>query len=154
MDIFSKDIILFPVNHSNSHWTAAAINFKKKRIESYDSMGMARDKVCMVRFQPVCWTCIRTNVIFVQYLRTYLDAEHQNKKKAPFDFTGWVNWDGNVSIGPSISLSRILTTSFLYFRQHLSKKMASIVVYSHAISWKLYQGTKKNLHLGNGICPT
>jgi len=115
VDIFSKDIILFPVNHSNSHWTAAAIDFKKKRIESYDSMGMARDKVCMVRFRPVCWTCIRTDPIFVQYLRTYLDAEHQNKKKAPFDFTGWVNWDGNVSIDPSLSPSRDSHYTLLLF---------------------------------------
>ena len=39
VDIFSKDIVLLPVNHGNSHWTSAAINFKQKRFESYDSMG-------------------------------------------------------------------------------------------------------------------
>lgn len=48
-DIFSKDIVLIPVNHANSHWTAAAINFRKKRIESYDSMNMNRSEVCKVR---------------------------------------------------------------------------------------------------------
>ncbi|KDQ54738.1 hypothetical protein JAAARDRAFT_196153 [Jaapia argillacea MUCL 33604] len=66
-DIFEKDIILIPVNHNNAHWTAAAINFRRKRIESYDSMGMPRQTL----------------------LRNYLDAEHRNKKKKPFDFTGW-----------------------------------------------------------------
>ncbi|KAF9452514.1 cysteine proteinase [Macrolepiota fuliginosa MF-IS2] len=73
VDIFSKDALLVPVNHSNAHWTAAAINFRRKRIESYDSMGMAKD------------------IVFT-YLRRYLDAEHRNKKKAPFDFTGWQDY--------------------------------------------------------------
>ena len=44
-DLFSKDVILIPINHNNSHWTAAAINFHDKRIESYDSMGMGRSMV-------------------------------------------------------------------------------------------------------------
>ncbi|KAF9647497.1 cysteine proteinase [Thelephora ganbajun] len=68
-----KDVILIPINHNSSHWTAAAINFRRKRIESYDSMGMARSTVHKV-------------------LREYLDDEHRNKKKKPFDFTGWVDW--------------------------------------------------------------
>jgi len=72
-DLFSKDVILIPVNHNNSHWTAAAINFRRKRIESYDSMGMGRSAVHKA-------------------LRKYLDDEHRNKKKKPFDFTGWVDW--------------------------------------------------------------
>jgi sentrin-specific protease 1 len=49
IDIFSKDIILIPVNHNNTHWTAAAINFRRKRIESYDSMNMNRAPVYRVR---------------------------------------------------------------------------------------------------------
>ncbi|KAF8168307.1 hypothetical protein B0H34DRAFT_816038 [Crassisporium funariophilum] len=73
LDIFSKDVILIPVNHSNAHWTAAAINFRRKRVESYDSMGMAKETV-------------------FKHLRAYIDAEHSNKKKRPFDFTGWENW--------------------------------------------------------------
>lgn len=72
-DLFSKDVILIPVNHNNAHWTAAAINFRKKRIESYDSMGMSRASV-------------------YKYLRDYLNAEHLNKKKKPFDFTGWEDY--------------------------------------------------------------
>jgi sentrin-specific protease 1 len=72
-DLFSKDTILIPVNHNNAHWTCAAINFRRKRIESYDSMGMAKDEV-------------------FKHLRIYLDAEHRNKKKKPFDFTGWENY--------------------------------------------------------------
>lgn len=49
IDIFSKDIILIPINHNNSHWTGAAINFRQKRIESYDSMNLDRHQVFKVR---------------------------------------------------------------------------------------------------------
>lgn len=49
IDLFQKDIALIPVNHNNSHWTAAAINFRRKRIESYDSMGTERKHVYKVR---------------------------------------------------------------------------------------------------------
>ena len=44
-DIFAKDIILIPINHSNAHWTAAAINFRRRRIELYDSMNLDRQVV-------------------------------------------------------------------------------------------------------------
>ena len=44
-DIFAKDIILIPINHNNAHWTAAAINFRQRRIESYDSMNLNRQFV-------------------------------------------------------------------------------------------------------------
>jgi len=47
-DLFSKDVVLIPVNHNNAHWTAAIINFRRKRIESYDSMGMDRREVFKV----------------------------------------------------------------------------------------------------------
>lgn len=33
-----------------------------------------------------------------QSLRYYLDLEHQNKKKKPFDFTGWVNHSPDVRV--------------------------------------------------------
>lgn len=72
IDIFSKDVILIPINHNNSHWTGAAINFRRKRIESYDSMNIDRHQV-------------------FKALRSYLDSEHRNKRKKPFDFTGWQN---------------------------------------------------------------
>ncbi|RPD63185.1 cysteine proteinase [Lentinus tigrinus ALCF2SS1-7] len=73
IDIFSKDIILIPVNHNNAHWSAAAINFRKKRIEAYDSMSMNASSV-------------------FKTLRQYLNSEHMDKKKKPFDFTGWVDY--------------------------------------------------------------
>ena len=39
MDIFAKDLVIFPINIGNLHWTAGAINIKEKRFEFYDSMG-------------------------------------------------------------------------------------------------------------------
>ncbi|THH26655.1 hypothetical protein EUX98_g7530 [Antrodiella citrinella] len=72
-DIFEKDVVLIPVNHNNAHWTAAAINFAKKRIESYDSMGMDRSSV-------------------YKLLREYVSAEFRNKKKKEFDWTGWTDY--------------------------------------------------------------
>ncbi|KAF8917809.1 cysteine proteinase [Mucidula mucida] len=72
-DIFTKDVVLIPVNHNNVHWTGAAINFRQKRVESYDSMNIYHKGV-------------------FKHLRMYIDAEHKNKKKAPFDFTGWVDY--------------------------------------------------------------
>jgi len=73
VDIFSKDVVLMAINHGNSHWTSAAINFKAKRVEAYDSMGYRRDEVFST-------------------LRSYLNEEHKNKKKKPFDFTGWADY--------------------------------------------------------------
>ncbi|KAF7312169.1 Cysteine proteinase [Mycena indigotica] len=73
VDIFSKDAILLPVHHvSPPHWTAASINFRKKRVESYDSLGNDHPQV-------------------YELLRGYMDKEHLRKKGAPFNFTGWVN---------------------------------------------------------------
>ncbi|KAF4572677.1 Smt3-specific protease [Pleurotus pulmonarius] len=72
-DIFDKDVVLLAVNHGNTHWTSAAINFRQKRIEAYDSMNGDQTYV-------------------LKHLRAYVDAEHRNKKKKPFDFTGWEDY--------------------------------------------------------------
>lgn len=50
VDIFAKDVVLIPINHENKHWTAAAINFRRKRIEAYDSLGSPKDYVYQVCF--------------------------------------------------------------------------------------------------------
>lgn len=72
-DLFSKDVAILPINHGNSHWTAAAINFRRRRIESFDSMGVRRQDV-------------------FDLLREYVELEHLNKKSKPFDWTGWVDY--------------------------------------------------------------
>ncbi|CAE7231551.1 unnamed protein product [Rhizoctonia solani] len=73
IDIFKKDIVLIPVNLGNAHWTCAAINFQKKRIEYHDSMGRKRGKIYKI-------------------LRDYLNSEHKDKKKKDFDFAGWEDY--------------------------------------------------------------
>ncbi|KAI0307564.1 hypothetical protein B0F90DRAFT_24670 [Multifurca ochricompacta] len=72
-DLFSKDVALLPINHGNSHWTAATINFRRRRIESFDSMGVWRQDV-------------------FDLLREYVELEHLNKKDRPFDWTDWVDY--------------------------------------------------------------
>ncbi|OCF33153.1 hypothetical protein I316_05198 [Kwoniella heveanensis BCC8398] len=70
VDIFALDYFVFPINMDNMHWTACAVNFEKKRIEYYDSMGdYSRKRNTRVR--------------------EYLQAEHKEKKGTPFDLTGW-----------------------------------------------------------------
>ena len=77
------------------HWTGAAINFRKKRIESYDSMNMERGRVF-----KVCPVAVAIAIHFqelpFQILRGYLDAEHRNKKKTPFDFSEWNDYTSEV----------------------------------------------------------
>ncbi|KAK8844621.1 hypothetical protein IAR55_006468 [Kwoniella newhampshirensis] len=75
IDIFDLDVLVFPINLGNMHWTACAVNFDKKRVEYYDSMGDG--------------TGNRAGVF--RAVRGYLDAEHREKKGQPFDFTGWEN---------------------------------------------------------------
>lgn len=97
-DIFAKDMVLIPVNHNNSHWTAGAINFRKKRIESYDSMNMATSLVCKVSDVILDLLVERYLITMVQQLRAYVELEHQNKKNKPFDWTGWEDYTLKVCI--------------------------------------------------------
>lgn len=69
VDLFANDIIIIPV-HLGVHWCMSAINFKKKTICYYDSMGGNND-VCL------------------QLLWNYLGSEKMDKKKQPFDYDGW-----------------------------------------------------------------
>ncbi|KAJ7467228.1 hypothetical protein B0H11DRAFT_1732868, partial [Mycena galericulata] len=72
VDIFTKDAVLIPINIDNAHWAVVAIQFRQKQIVLYDS---AR------------WDL---SYVFPR-LREYLDCEHRDKRKTPFDFTDWQN---------------------------------------------------------------
>ena len=65
VDIFSYDIILVPV-HLDVHWCLAVINLKKKGVYFYDSMGSDKTEI-------------------LKLLLKYLESEHMDKKKTPFD---------------------------------------------------------------------
>ncbi|KAI8812089.1 hypothetical protein BJ742DRAFT_674201, partial [Cladochytrium replicatum] len=71
-DIFAKDYVILPV-HLGVHWCCAVINFKRKRLEYYDSMH-GNNSQCF------------------QLLRLYLNKESMDKKKTEFNFEGWVDF--------------------------------------------------------------
>lgn len=76
VDIFTKDLILLPINMGQMHWVCAAINMRKCRFEYYDSMHG------------------RNRAIFT-ILRNYLQSEYADKKKesaGPLLLSGWTNY--------------------------------------------------------------
>ncbi|KAJ8906249.1 hypothetical protein NDN08_002742 [Rhodosorus marinus] len=39
VDIFSKDVLVIPINHENFHWACAVIDLRKKQLAYFDSLG-------------------------------------------------------------------------------------------------------------------
>ena len=76
MDLFAKDLVLIPINHNQLHWSAAVINFRKKRIESYDSLdGHNSSKGRLF-----------------ELLRGYLQDEHRDKTGRGLDLSEWKDY--------------------------------------------------------------
>ncbi|CAL8366659.1 unnamed protein product [Lota lota] len=69
MDIFAADILLVPV-HLGVHWCLLVVDFRKKAIMYYDSMGGNNDEAC-------------------QTLLHYLKLESKDKKGKELDTSGW-----------------------------------------------------------------
>ncbi|XP_063300860.1 sentrin-specific protease 1-like isoform X1 [Pelobates fuscus] len=69
VDIFSMNIILVPV-HLGVHWCLAVIDFRKKSITYYDSMGGLNNEACRI-------------------LLHYLKQESLDKKGVCFDTNDW-----------------------------------------------------------------
>ncbi|XP_070695532.1 sentrin-specific protease 1 isoform X2 [Pempheris klunzingeri] len=69
MDIFSKDILLVPV-HLGVHWCLSVVDFRKKAILYFDSMGGNNDEACRILFE-------------------YLQQESKDKKGKELDTSGW-----------------------------------------------------------------
>ncbi|KAL3831902.1 hypothetical protein ACJMK2_023596 [Sinanodonta woodiana] len=68
-DIFSKDFLVIPV-HLGMHWCLCVVDFKKKNILYYDSMG-------------------GNNYQCLEAIKKYLCDEMMDKKKQKFDLSGW-----------------------------------------------------------------
>jgi Ulp1 family protease len=91
VDIFSKDMVLIPVN-SSLHWTLAVFDFRKKRLAMYDSLGGNNARLVKVF---ICWLYIyymvqrHTYTGHIQALLQYLEEEHMDKKKTPYDASTW-----------------------------------------------------------------
>ncbi|WFD32804.1 Ulp1 peptidase [Malassezia sp. CBS 17886] len=73
VDLFTKDLILFPINLGQTHWVCAAINLRLRRFEYYDSMGIARPAVFAA-------------------LRAYLADELRDKKGLELDARDWIDF--------------------------------------------------------------
>lgn len=70
VDIFSVDVLLVPI-HLGVHWCLAVIDFRKRIITYYDSMGGMNSEACKILLQ-------------------YLKKESLDKKQREFDTNGWV----------------------------------------------------------------
>lgn len=69
MDIFSRDILLVPV-HLGVHWCLSVVDFRKKAVTYFDSMGGNNDEACRILFE-------------------YLQQESKDKKGKEMDTSGW-----------------------------------------------------------------
>jgi len=69
VDVFSQDLLIIPV-HLGMHWCLATVDFRDSTIRYYDSMLGDNDR------------CL-------QALLEYLNLEHQDKKKSPYNTDGW-----------------------------------------------------------------
>lgn len=78
-DIFALDFLIMPIHMNNNHWCLAAINFKEKRVEYYDSMG-------------------GKNTSCVNNLKSYLQDEHKSKKGSEIDLSEWTTYTPGNSI--------------------------------------------------------
>ncbi|XP_017110880.1 sentrin-specific protease 1 isoform X2 [Drosophila elegans] len=70
VDLFAKDIIPVPVHCNGVHWCMAIIHMRNKTIRYYDSMG-------------------KPNQTVLDALEEYLRAESLDKRKQPFDTSGF-----------------------------------------------------------------
>ncbi|XP_069828330.1 sentrin-specific protease 1 isoform X2 [Dendropsophus ebraccatus] len=69
VDVFDAEILLVPV-HLGVHWCLAVVDFRKKTVTYYDSMGGLNNEACKI-------------------LLLYLKQESQDKKGICFDINGW-----------------------------------------------------------------
>ncbi|KFQ44682.1 Sentrin-specific protease 1, partial [Nestor notabilis] len=69
VDVFSVDLLLVPI-HLGVHWCLAVVDFRKKTITYYDSMGGINSEACRILLQ-------------------YLKQESLDKKRKEFDTNGW-----------------------------------------------------------------
>ena len=69
-DLFSMDIVFFPININNMHWSLVVTYMKQKRVEYFDSIFKSGDN-------------IMKNII------RYLKDEYMDKKKETLDISEW-----------------------------------------------------------------
>ena len=85
VNIFEKDLVLFPINVGNAHWVAGAIDMRNKRVDYFDSLGTAgpgKDEVF-----DVSLLIVRADFKIVM---KYLASEWKDKQHpGEFDESEW-----------------------------------------------------------------
>ncbi|KAI8452021.1 hypothetical protein BY996DRAFT_7254726 [Phakopsora pachyrhizi] len=74
IDLFLLDMIFFPINLNNSHWSLGVINIRSKKFEYYDSLYRS------------------DGFEILSKLRSYLVEEHMQKRKKQLDLKDWSNY--------------------------------------------------------------
>jgi hypothetical protein len=114
------------------HWVGAVINFKRKRIEYFDSMGVGHgaEQVYEVNTQSV--SPDQDRYTDFQNLREYIEAEHQDKKGSNYDMSDWKYVSKAVSLRDHALYHKI---NWLMFRTRLDRIMDPTVGSSPARPW-------------------
>ncbi|KAI0212275.1 Sentrin-specific protease 1 [Lamellibrachia satsuma] len=86
IDALAVDFILIPV-HLGMHWCLAVVDFSKKEIRYFDSMG-GNNNACLNTLKYYNSMGGNNNAC-LNTLKEYLMAESIDKKKEPYDMTGW-----------------------------------------------------------------
>jgi len=73
VDLFTKDLVLMPINLGQAHWVCAAIDLRLRRFAYYDSMGMSSPSV-------------------LQRLRAYLADELKDKHGLALSLDDWEDY--------------------------------------------------------------
>ena len=71
--VFERNVLLFPLNQANRHWTLAAVWPKERRMAYFDSLHCSPARVRQVR----------------STLLRYLEAEHRDKTGKPLPAGEW-----------------------------------------------------------------
>ncbi|KAA1082505.1 Smt3-specific protease [Puccinia graminis f. sp. tritici] len=95
INLFEKDLILFPTNLSNLHWVLGVINNRKKRFEYYDSLAGRNSDV-------------------LSKLRRYYQDEWQAKKSEDVDLTEWSDYQPKVPLQSNSSDCGVFVCQFMY----------------------------------------
>uniref|UniRef100_A0A7S2ZHN5 Ubiquitin-like protease family profile domain-containing protein n=2 Tax=Rhodosorus marinus TaxID=101924 RepID=A0A7S2ZHN5_9RHOD len=69
VDIFSKDVLVIPINHENFHWACAVIDLRRRQLSYFDSLG-------------------GKNTTVLGHLLQWLRDESMDKKKVALDVEG------------------------------------------------------------------
>jgi sentrin-specific protease 1 len=122
--IFSHDIMIVPV-HLKMHWACGFLDFRKKTIELYDSLGISE-------------------TIFFKIMRNYIVAEAADKKVAGVDIDEWTDVRGDAC--PKQNNGSDCGMFSVKFADYRSRDLAlgfgqrNMQYFRSRTAWELFQG--------------